>query len=51
MTEIYDNQELTKVTINEKIPFEFNIARFLIIVGILLFIYLLKIYAYTHTYI
>ena len=41
-SEIYDNQELTKVTINEKIPFEFNIARFLIIVGILLFIYLLK---------
>ena len=34
--------EVEKVTINEKIPFEFNLARVIVLFGIITFVYLLK---------
>lgn len=40
--DIYKNNQLESIIINEKIPFEFNIIRFAIILGILLIRYLLK---------
>lgn len=39
---IYEEGKLESVTINEKIPFEFNIVRFIIVTGILIFIYFYK---------
>lgn len=35
-TDIYENDNLDSIVINEKIPFEFNIIRFLIVFGILI---------------
>ncbi len=40
--DIYQNNQLDSIVINEKIPFEFNIIRFLIIFGISIIIYFLK---------
>jgi hypothetical protein len=37
-----ENVKIEKVTINEKIPFHFNLARVIIVYGIIAFIYLLK---------
>lgn len=37
-----DLADFEKVTINEKIPFEFNFTRVIVLYGILIFIYLLK---------
>ncbi len=39
---IYEDEKIEKITINEKIPFEFNIIRFLSIFSILLIIYFLN---------
>ena len=40
--DVYEAGALEKVVLNEKIPFEFNIIRFFIVLGILLFVYALK---------
>ena len=40
--DLYENSNLNKVTINEKIPFEFNFIRFTIVLGIIIFSYFLK---------
>ncbi len=40
--EIYDNGNIEKIILNQKIPFEFNILRFTIILGLLLFAYFIK---------
>ncbi len=40
--DIYNNNNLESIVINEKIPFEFNIVRFLIVLGILISMYFLK---------
>lgn len=40
--DIYQNNQLDSIVINEKIPFEFNIIRFIIVLGILVVRYLLK---------
>lgn len=39
---IYEDKNINKITLNEKIPFEFNIIRFLSVLGILVAIYFLK---------
>ncbi len=38
----YDSGCLKSITINERIPFEFNILRFLVVLGIMLLIYAVK---------
>ncbi len=40
--DIYEKNQLDSIIVNEKIPFEFNIVRFIIVLGILGFRYLLK---------
>lgn len=40
--DLYNNEFLESIIINEKIPFEFNIMRFVIVLGILLIRYFLK---------
>ncbi len=40
--DIYDEGKIESVTINEKIPFDFNIIRFIVILGVLFFGYFLK---------
>lgn len=40
--DIYENDNLDSIVINEKIPFEFNIIRFLIVFGILISIFFWK---------
>lgn len=40
--DIYEAEALDKIVLNEKIPFEFNTARFISVFGILIFIYALK---------
>ena len=40
--DIYEAEALDRIILNEKIPFEFNIARFISVLVILLFIYALK---------
>lgn len=39
---IYNAEVLDRVVLNEKIPFEFNVVRFITVLGILLFVYALK---------
>ncbi len=39
---IYDSNGLDKIVLNEKIPFEFNVIRFLIVFGIMIFTYFVK---------
>ncbi len=39
---VYDAGAFDKIVLNEKIPFEFNIIRFITVLGILLFAYALK---------
>ncbi len=40
--DIYDFGKFDKIVLNEKIPFEFNIVRFLVVLAILIFIYSIK---------
>lgn len=40
--DIYDGNNIVEITLNEKIPFEFNVFRFIITISIILFIYLMK---------
>ncbi len=39
---VYEEGKLSKIIINEKIPFEFNLIRFIVIFSIMLFIYFWK---------
>ena len=39
---IYESEQISEVVLNEKIPFEFNIVRFIITLGTLIVIYFLK---------
>ena len=41
-SEVYNNNQIESVVINEKIPFEFNIIRFLVVFSFILLLYLLK---------
>lgn len=40
--DLYENEQIDRIVLNEKIPFEFNIIRCAIVFGILLVIYFLK---------
>lgn len=40
--DLYEQGHLHQIVLNEKIPFEFNIIRFLIVLGIMLFAYCMK---------
>lgn len=39
---IYEAEAIDKIVLNEKIPFEFNISRFIIVFGLILFVYAFK---------
>lgn len=40
--DLYEQEKFNKIVLNEKIPFEFNIIRFIIVLGLLLFVYCMK---------
>ena len=40
--DVYEAEALDRIVLNEKIPFEFNMVRFISVLGVILFIYALK---------